>query len=193
MNQRWRTSKSVRRCVFIGINVGACLAVAILVVAPVRGVLMRRDSQILEQRALLARFKALAAQELAIPAATKQAAADTGEYLSGNNEGVVNADLQTHLKALVEAAGAHLRTVAALPTQTVEQFRYIGSRVDIFGSLPSIHRAVAAIETAKPFLFVRGAVIKPAPSTGPANASQEPVIEAQLDVFGALRNAAGGR
>jgi hypothetical protein len=178
---------------FLGVNGAAVLAVAVLVMGPVRDVLDSRDAQIAEQRTMLARFMAIAAQEATVEAAAKQVPADQGEYLSGSNDGVVNADLQTRLKALVESAGAHLRTVSALQAQTVERLRYIGSRVDIFGSLPSVHRAVAAIETAKPFLFVRGAVIKPTPPTGPASASQEPVIDAQLDVYGALRHAASGR
>jgi hypothetical protein len=193
MQLRWLDDIWVRRVLFLGVNGAAVLAVALLVLVPVRDVLDSRDAQIAEQRSMLARFTAIAAQEATVEAAAKQAPADHGEYLTGSNDGVVNADLQTRLKALVESAGAHLRTVSGLQPQTVERLRYIGSRVDIFGSLPSVHRAVAAIETAKPFLFVRGAVIKPAPPTGPANASQEPVIDAQLDVFGALRNAASGR
>lgn len=187
MQLRWLDHTWVRRGLFVGANGAAVLVVAVLVIGPVRDILERGDAQIAEQQRMLARFMAVAAQEATVEAAAKQAPADKGEYLTGTNDGVVNADLQTRLKALVEAAGAHLRTVAALPPQTAEQLRYIGSRVDIFGSLPSIHCAVASIEAAKPFLFVRGAVIKLAPLTGPAHASQEPMIEAQLDVFGALR------
>jgi general secretion pathway protein M len=193
MQLRWLDDTWVRRGLFVVVNSAAALVVAVLVIGPVRDLLERRDAQIAEQRSMLARFMAVAAQEATVETAAKQAPADKGAYLTGSNDGVVNADLQTRLKALVEAAGAHLRTVSALPPLTVEQLRYIGSHVDIFGSLPSIHRAVAAIESAKPFLFVRGAVIKPAPSAGPATASQEPVIDAQLDVFGALRNSVSGR
>jgi hypothetical protein len=193
MQLRWLDNTWVRRFLFLGVNGAAVLAVALLVMGPVRDVLTSRDAQIAEQRSMLARFMAIAAQEATVEAAAKQVPADEGEYLTGSNDGVVNADLQTRLKALVEAAGAHLRTVSALQPQTVEQLRYVGARVDIFGSLPSVHRAVAAIETAKPFLFVRGAVIKPATPTGLANASQEPVIDAKLDVYGALRHAASGR
>jgi general secretion pathway protein M len=193
MQLRWLDDTWVRRVLFVGVNGAAVFVVALLVIGPVREVLDGRDAQIAEQRSMLARFMAVASQEATVEAAAKQAPADNGEYLTGSNDGVVNADLQTRLKALVETAGAHLRTVSALPPQTVEQLRYIGSRMDLFGSLPSIHRTVAAIENARPFLFVRGAVIKPAPPTGPANASQEPVIDAQLDVFGALRNSVSGR
>lgn len=127
----------------------------------------------------------LAAQETA----TKQAPPNTGEYLAGANEGVINADLQTRLKGMVEPVGARLRSVRTLPPQTSEQVRYVGSRIEIFGPLPAIHRAVVAIEASKPYLFVRGAVIKPAPPGGRQDVPQEPIIEPQLDVFGAVRNA----
>ena len=192
MMRRWQDSKWVRRFMFIGVNAGVSVVIAALVIVPVRDVLADRDARISDQRKLLDRFQALAGQEAAVEAAAKLTSVDAGEYLTGRNDGVVNADLQTRLKALVETAGAHQRAVRTLPPQTVEQLRYVGSRVEIFGSLASIHRAIAAIETAKPYLFVRGALIK-SPPAGRPDAPQEPVLDAQLDVFGALHAAASGR
>jgi hypothetical protein len=189
MMQRWQSSRWLRGLVFAGANVAAGLLVVNLVIAPVRDGLAVRDALITEQRTMLARFKVLAAQETAVEAAAKQASPDTGEYLVGSNEGVISADLQTRLKGMVEPAGAQLRSVRTLAPQTTEQVRYIGSRIEIHGTLPAIHRAVTAIEASKPYLFVRAAVIKPAPPAGRQDTPQEPVIEAQLDVFGAVRSA----
>jgi hypothetical protein len=56
--------------------------------------LANRDKQIAEQRTLLERFNALASQEAAVADAAKPPL-DAGEYLTGTNEAVVNADLQT--------------------------------------------------------------------------------------------------
>ena len=188
MMQRWQDSRWMRGLVFVSANAAVCLMVVTLLVVPIRAGLARRDIQIAEQRMMLARFKTLAAQEAAVEAAAKQAPADTGEYLTGNNEGVINADLQTRLKGMVEPAGARLRSVRTLPPQTAEQIRYIGSRIEIYGTLPAIHRAVAAIEASKPYLFIRGATIKSSPPAGRQDIPQEPVIDAQLDVFGAVRS-----
>jgi hypothetical protein len=94
---------------------------------------------------------------------------------------------------MVEAAGGKLRSIRTLQAQTDEQTKYIGSRIELFGPLQAIHRAIHAIESAKPYLFVRGAVIKPSPPMGQIGIPQEPVIEAQLDVFGARRVEAGER
>jgi hypothetical protein len=162
-------------------------------IAPVRETLDDRDTQIAQRRAMLARLEALAAQEPAVQAASRQAPSDGGEYLSGSNEGVVGADLQTRLKGAIEAAGARLRAARTLPAQTVERIRYIGARMEIYGSLPAVHRAIAAIESGKPYLFVQAAVIKQAPAAGRPDIAQEPVIDGQIDVFGALRNPASDR
>jgi hypothetical protein len=103
------------------------------------------------------------------------------------------ADLQTRLKSTIEQGGARLRSVRVLPGQTIDQVRYIGSRIEIYGSLPAIHRAIHAVEAAKPHLFIGGAVLKPAPPAGKPGVAEEPIIEAQLDVFGATRIEASGR
>jgi general secretion pathway protein M len=185
--RHWPEHRWVHRLFFLGLNTGLCLAAVTFVALPARNYLAVRDAEIAEQRALLARFNELAKQE-AVVAEEGELPADSGEYLSGANEGVVNADLQTRLKGLIETGGARLRAVRTLPPQTAEHIKYVGSSVEIFGSLASIARAVGAIETAKPFLFVQGAVIRPAPPSGRADIAQEPVIDAQLEVFGALVN-----
>ena len=172
---------------FAGANTATILVIANLFVVPVRDGLAGRDAQIAEQRTMLALFNALAAQEPVVEAAAKQLSPDTGEYLVGSNEGVINADLQARLKGMIEPAGARLRSVRTLPPQTSEQVRYIGSRIEIYGPLPAIHRAVAAVEASKPYLFVRTATVKPAPAAGRPHIPQEPIFEAQLDALGAMR------
>jgi hypothetical protein len=79
------------------------------------------------------------------------------------------------------------------PGQTIDQVRYIGSRIEIYGSLPAIHRAIHAVEAAKPHLFIASAVLKAASPTGKPGAPEEPIIEAQLEVFGATRIEASSR
>jgi Type II secretion system (T2SS), protein M subtype b len=179
----------VRRAVFVGFHFAIALSGAILVISPVREVLAARDAQIASQQAMLARLSALVSQEPKVDAAAKQTLPDTGEFLPGANEGVITADLQTRLKGMVESAGGRVRAVRVLPTQTVDQVRYVGSRVELQGSVPAVHRAIAAMEGVRPYLFVRAAVLKPAPPTGRPDSSQEPLIDAELDVFGALRPA----
>ena len=44
-----------------------------------------------------------------------------------------------------------------------------------------------AIEIARPYLFVSGGILRLSPQAGPAGMPQEPLIEAQLDIFGVTR------
>jgi general secretion pathway protein M len=183
---RWQERVWLRRLAFIGANIAVVVLITGLFVLPVRTFFDARDAQIIEQRETLARLQAIVAQESVVRAMANQPVGQ-GEFLAGKNEGVINADLQTRLKGMVEAAGARLRSVRALQSQPDEHDRHIGSRIELSGNLQAIHRVIHAIESAKPYLFVGGAAIRPAPPTGPKDLPQEPTLEAQFDVFGIVR------
>jgi general secretion pathway protein M len=188
----WRERPWVRRLAFVAGNFAAALMVAAFVGMPVQAFFAERDAQIAGQRTLIARFAAIAAQQPRVQAAAQQADAqvEQGEFLVGTNEGVIVADLQTRLKTMAEAAGARLRSVQSLPPKTREEVRYVGARLDVYGPLAAIQRTLYAVESAQPYLFVDAAAVRAAPSVNPAAlpnaAAQEPVIDAQLDVFGAV-------
>lgn len=187
----WQQAPWLRKVAFVAGNLAVVAAIALSILLPVRDYLAERDAQILEQRAMLARFKAVAGQESALQAAAGKVVTDHGEYLAGKAEGVIGADLQTRLKGMAQAAGVKVRSVRGLPTQGDEQTRYVGSRIELFGSLAAIHRAIHAIESARPFLLVKAAALRLSPPIGQTGTPQEPIIEAQLDVFGAVRIEAG--
>lgn len=178
-----------RRATFLLVNAALALPIVMFVVLPIRDVFSDRNDKIAERLAVLARLTAIATQEAKVEAI----ASDTNvqirgdEFLRGPNENVISADLQTRLKAMTEAAGARSRAVQGLPAKTSEQIKYSGSRIEMFGTIQSVQRAVYAIETAKPYLFVTGAVIKPLPSANRPGVSEEPIIQAQLDVAGAIQ------
>ena len=188
----WCERPWLRRSTFVAGNVAAALAIIGFLVLPVRGFFAERDAQIASQRALLARFTAIAAQQTRVQAAAHEADAQVehGEFLVGTNEGVIVADLQTRLKAMAEAAGARLRSVQSLPPKTREEVRYVGARLDVYGPLATIQRTLHAVEGSTPYLFVDAAVVRAAPPINtqalPNAVPQEPVIDAQLDVFGAV-------
>jgi general secretion pathway protein M len=179
----------MRRAIFLGLNAAIAIALANLLIVPLCAFFADRDARIGEQQALLARLQAVAAQRERVQAIAQEteAQAGSGEFLTGANDGVLSADLQARLKGLVESTGAHVRSVQSLPGRTKDQIKYVGSRIDMHGSIQAVHRAIYAVESGKPYLFVVNAVIKPAPMSNRPGVIQEPVIEAQLDVFGALR------
>jgi general secretion pathway protein M len=182
-----------RRAIFLLVNGALALPIVVFVVLPLRGLFSDRDGQIAERRAVLARLTAIASQEANVQAIASDTNAQMrgDEFLNGPNENVISADLQTRLKAMTEAAGARSRAVQALPAKTSEQIKYSGSRIEMFGTIQSVQRAVYAIETAKPYLFISGAVIKPLPATSRPGMSEEPNVQAQLDIAGAIQT--GGK
>ena len=189
----WRDRPWLRPSAFVAGNVAAVLAIVAFVVLPVQAFFAERDAHIADQRALLARLAAIAGQQTRVQAAAREADAqvEQGEFLVGTNEGVIVADLQTRLKTTAEAAGARLRSVQSLPPKTREDVRYVGARLDVYGPVAAIQRTLHAVEAGKPYLFVDAAVVRAAPTINtPAipngTTQQEPVIDAQLDVFGAV-------
>jgi hypothetical protein len=146
-----------------------------------------RDREIAGQRMVRARLQAVASRDSAVRSQAAQTALGEDEFLSGSTDGAVGADLQARLKGMVEAAGAKLRSVRSLQPKTDAQMKYIGTHIEFFGPIAAIHRATYAIESARPYLLVAAATIRPAPPIVRAGIPQEPVVEAQFDVFGVVR------
>jgi hypothetical protein len=186
---KWQDDPLIRRAVFLGLNLAACLAVFILIVHPIYAVFVEQDAQIAMLGETLARMNAIADRESDVEDLARQvdAESDLGEFLAGANEGVANAALQARLKTMTEAAGARVRSVQGLPIKNNGQIRYIGARIDLYGPLGAVHKAIYAVESGKPYLFVSGASIRLSPSISAQAAMTEPVIDAQLDVFGAVQ------
>lgn len=179
----------LRKITFLALNllVGSCLLA--LIVVPARDFFVERDARIAERGAVLARLSALVARGPDVEAAAVAMAEEEsrGELLIGSNDGVINADLQTRLKATAEQAGARVRSVQGLPVRTVKQMRMIGARLEIFGTHRAIRSVSHAIESGLPYLFVTAATLRPSPPLHGPSARDEPMIEARLDVLGAIR------
>jgi general secretion pathway protein M len=178
-----------RRALFVLGNLAVGAVIVLGLVMPTRGFFADRDDRIAGQLKVLARLSAIAAQATNVQSIVSDTSAHMrgGELLAGTNENVISADLQTRLKAMTEAAGTRSRAVQSLPLRTSDKIKYSGSRIEIFGSLQSIHRAIYAIESAKPYLFITGAAIKVTAPAGGQGIPAEPIIQAQLDIFGAIQ------
>jgi general secretion pathway protein M len=187
--------KRTRRAIFLAAHATAVMMFVGLVVLPIHNFFADRNDRIAEQLVLLARLEAIAAQEANVKLVAHQAEmqAQQGEFLVGSSEGLVNADLQTRLKGFCETAGAKVRSAQSLPSKTIEQIKYSGSRIDIYGGIKSIQKAIHAIEAARPYLFVSGAVMKSAPPAGRPGYPEEPVIQAQLDIFAPMQIESRGQ
>lgn len=184
-----QSSAFARRATFLTAHVAIVLAAYWLWFIPLWEIFADRDVQIAKQRALLGRLEGIAAHESAVQDQVHNVSAefDRGEFLAAANDGAVDADLQTRLKSIAEAGGAKLQSVQSMPATHDGAVKYVGARIELIGTLAAIQRAIHALETAKPYLFVTAAALKSSSPVARPDQTTEPVVDAQLEVFGALR------
>jgi general secretion pathway protein M len=184
-----RSNAIVRRTTFVAAHIAIMLVASWLWVFPFwdisRSAMPRSPSSSFCLDASRASRRArVPVQDLLRRAATEL---DDGEFPAGANDGVVGADLQTRLKAITEAGDTKLQSVQSLPVTPNGLIKYVGARIELIGTLAAIQRAIHALESGKPYLFVTAATLKSSSAVTRPEAPAEPVIDAQLDVFGALR------
>jgi general secretion pathway protein M len=176
----------IRRAAFIGGHILLLAALGAFVLGPIRAGFAEGDAEIARQAETLARFQAIARHKPE-PASPDQAALAAGLILTGPNEGVAAANLQARLKIMSEAAGARLRSVQGLPGRTEGAQRMIGARLEIFGPLQAVHRAIHAVESARPALILTATTLKLSPAAARPGTAAEPVMEAQLEISAAFQ------
>jgi hypothetical protein len=187
---RWQRNVWLRRGLFALVNAAALGGFLCVIVWPIQAFFADRDTQISQQRAILVRLNAIAAQRATVADLAAQSATDgSAEFLQGGNDGVAAANLQTLVKGMVESTGAKLRSVRTLPTKPQDDTKFIGVQLEITGTIQAIYQAVRTIETAKPFLFIEDALLRPTQrvAMAPPGMSAEPTIDAQLDIVGAMQ------
>lgn len=188
MKLDWK-DRRLRRAVFVAAHLAALAMIFGFVILPIRDLFADRDARIAEQRLQLARLEAIASQEENVRAMARQVDAEVqkGEFLVGSSDGLIGAELQTRLKGFAEPAGAHVRSVQSLPAKEAGQIKYSGSRVEIYGNIKTLRKAIYEIERARPYLFIASATMKLALSAGRPNGAEEPAIQVQLDVFAPMQ------
>ncbi|HZP79816.1 MAG TPA: type II secretion system protein GspM [Pseudolabrys sp.] len=191
MIEQVRTNAWLRRGIFLAVNLIANLALLFLFVWPIQAFFAERNAQITNQRALLSRLNAVIAQQSTVDTLAAGSAVDKhrAEFLQGTNEGVIAANLQITLKGMAQTTGARVRSARTLPAKVSDDVKLIGAQIEITGPIQAIDQTVRTIEAARPFLFVVGAVLKPAQQMilQPTDVALPPQIDAQLDVVGAMQ------
>jgi hypothetical protein len=175
----------LRRSLFVGANVASALALFFFIWLPLQNFFDQRDADIAIQREALARWKAIAARGDDVKALTSRVGTELnrGELVAAANEGIANAELQSRLKVMAEASGAKLRSVQSNSPRLTPQLKYIGARIDIYGTIRAVQQAVYDIENSTPYIFVTGATLKLTALAGSPNAGLEPAIDAQLEIL----------
>ena len=188
--EQWQKNVWLRRGLFALVNAAALSGFLCVFVWPIQAFFADRDAQISQQRAILMRLNAITVQRATVADLAAQSASDgSAEFLQGGNDGVAAANLQTLVKGMVEPTGARLRSIRTLPTKPREDMKFIGVQLEITGTIEAVYQAVRTIETAKPFLFIEDALLRPTQRVAmtPPGMSAEPTIDAQLDIVGAMQ------
>jgi len=155
-------SRARRQALALGLLGAAVAAVGFGVVAPVVDGLTEREEAEATQRALLARLQRVEAEA---PALRRQiaaldaelAAADTLLRAPSASQGV--ALLQATARTLLQAEGVRPESTQPLPPAPQGSLVRLGLRLEFRAAIEPLHRIFQAIETHRPVLAVRDALI----------------------------------
>lgn len=172
---------------FWAVNALILAGLYLLVLQPIRDAIASGDEGLADRRSTLARYESVVAQADAIEAYAKEVAAGNarGEFIPGENDGIVAANLQARLKAAADDAKVSVRSLQMLPSKNVQGATLVGARLEVVGPLATVHALARNLEGDAPFLFVTDADLRSQSLFWGAVADKEPEIEAQFDVFGA--------
>ncbi len=150
---------------------------------------LREQAENLEdKRQQLARFMAIRTLK---PMLTREqqrenAKSDRPEFLIGESDAVIQANLQTRLTAMATANDAVLISVGNTPIAERAGTRYAGIRANITGTNEAIVGTLYAIETTTPFLTVRSARLNPVDLNANVDRQKAPELFLQVQFEGAL-------
>ena len=184
----------LRRCVFVGINVGALALIYFLVVQPLVSLFSDQGDRLSRARTTFSKYRAIADREETVRAAASRTdeVASSAAFLQGASDGAASASLQARLKAIADQAGARVQSVRALEPTTEGGIRYLKAHLELVGSVAAIYATLRAIEGREPYLFVGQVLLRMQAGQPGISPTQEPSIEAQLDVYGPVHSHAVG-
>jgi hypothetical protein len=172
---------------FWAANVLIVVAFFMLIVQPLHDLVAAGDNALAERRAALARYESLAAQAGAIESYAKQVAAGNarGEFIPGENDGIVAANLQARLKAAADDANVAVRSLQMLPSKNIQDATLLGARLEVTGSNAAVHALARNLEGDAPLLLISDVDLRSQIPLWGAATDKEPEIEAHFDVLGA--------
>jgi hypothetical protein len=181
--------------VFVGVNIGVLTIIFLLFIQPIALFFSDQADRLIQARATLSKYRTIADREEYVRAAATRASDATGSaaFVQGASDGAASANLQARLKAIADQAGARVQSVRALEPANEGRLRYLKAHLELVGSVAAVYATLRAIEGREPYLFVGQALLRmpvAAPGTLP---TQEPSIEAQLDVYGPVYSHAVGQ
>ncbi len=139
-----------------------------------------------DQQHQLEQYTAMAAQQTSVRTLEqrRQAELALGEFLAGENELVIQANLQTTVTGIAQASDIRIRSARKLAERERAPIKLTGLGINLTADVDSLQRFLYAIETTRPYLFVEAASIAPLGGANPAPGAR-PLLEVRLDIFAA--------
>ncbi|MBL8510096.1 MAG: hypothetical protein JNM52_00495 [Betaproteobacteria bacterium] len=106
-------------------------------------------------------------------------------YLKGTTPALMSAELQDMAKSIIESSGGRILSVQNLPNKEDNGHKQVGATLQTSISTPNLRRALYALETNTPYLFVENITVRSQVGPGfkpPPGFEQELFV--QLDVIG---------
>ena len=108
-----------------------------------------------EKRVLLGKLKAIAAAGVSFEAQLLPGNDANPMLLSGENEAVMTAALQSWLQEVVGTAGGEINSVNNVSEAGENDIRMIGLKVNLSGNMEAVQRTISSIESNQPRLFIK--------------------------------------
>jgi general secretion pathway protein M len=185
-----------RRSLALGLVALLVLLVRAALVAPVLERRAGYEQSVAQSRALLERYRRVAAAEPTLAAevaALSAEAADRVLYLGGDNDTVAGSALQARIRQVIERHGGAVRSMQLMDGTAEDRFRRIGVRITASLGQPELALVLYDLETEPPLLFVDSLDVRRSarrerrqPQNQPAQPQPEPPLEVGLVVSGLL-------
>lgn len=108
-----------------------------------------------EKRILLGQLNAVAAAGASFQTQLLPENGANPMLLSGENEAVMTAALQSWLQEVIGSAGGQINSVNNISEDGENDIRMLGLTVNFSGSMETIHRTLSSIERNRPRLFLK--------------------------------------
>lgn len=145
------------RAAAIGLVLLVLLVIYAIVIGPLIGAFSDVNRALADGSEQLARYQQIALQRPDLEAKFAEIAArqaESGVYLPGDTDALAAARLQEIVNSIVESNSAQVRSVQILPTMADGDFRRVGVRIQMTGSMGAMARILHAFEAGETFLFV---------------------------------------
>jgi general secretion pathway protein M len=189
-----KASLFARKAAAIAILMLIAGAVWLVLIRPLIDSFMTYRESIAQSQEMLAKYQRLDASRSKIDANLQElrsAQESEARVLKGGSTQLVGAELQNHLKGLIESHNANLVSMQVLPVREEQRFQRISMAVTLRATINALQPILFAIEDQSPYLFVEDLELRS--NRGFIAESEEQALELQVQfvVFGYMAIGTG--